>query len=388
MIDIKILLGSPLLKKFASGTMICSENDRQVESMYIIVSGKVGKIMDFTTPNEKCAEILESGMMFGEMGVLCHVARDAAYVALEDVNAAVVNKMALLELIRKSSETALQIMDLMCNARLRDKSEIKQLNDEKNKLFKISKIGEDEFYKSMLFPDGHKEYNVVRPVEYEQFLFKRAYTCPHCQTQFNDFMQLSTKLIPQGQLSCDMRRKYKDFEPLWYDVMTCPNCYFSALEGNFNAKIRLRKERYEQKLDTVHNRVKFNFEQTKNLDNVFASYYIALICADGYDKKEQIKAKIWLYLSWLYNDVENKEMEIFAAGNAYEAMLNYLDTQTLPTDADQSNNMILGALAKKIGKNEDAIMYLNKARRATVSKPVFKQLAEREIDEIREATVK
>lgn len=384
MIDIKVITGFTELRKFPINTILFSPRDRTYEDMYILISGKVEMKSNYKTITEKTEQSVEQGDIFGFEGMFCKMPRSYTAVTTGDSVLAVLSKQTFLDLSRKDPQASFLIIQSICMQVQKSQTELMRLKTERQKLFEICNITEAEFNKSLLFPKGHGNYTAEKPDEFDKFLFKRVYTCPNCQTQISGFMQLSTKLIPDGQVNCDLRRKYKGFEPSWYNVITCPHCYFSALESIMNAKEPIKRDAFSLSLENIKATVELDFDAPKNLQQVFASYYLAAICANGYDKKSQILAKIWLNLSWLYSDVKDENMELYASKNAYEALHDYLDTVTLTGEALQMNLMVLGTLAKKIGDREIAFTHLNAAKRVDGGKQVYKQLIEREMDEIRD----
>jgi len=127
-----------------------------------------------------------------------------------------------------------------------------------------------------------------------------------------------------------------------------------------------------------------NLEEPRDIEQVFASHYLALICSNGYEKKKQIDAKLWLSISWLYSDVNDVEMERFAVEKALEYTDIYYSECDLSPEARQVALMILGTLARKLNNYNDSILYLSKAITVPTGKSVYKRLIELEIDEIRE----
>ena len=384
MIDIKLLANMSNIKKFTAGSAIINENDNDCNEMYILLIGKVKLIKNYELPNEYTIETITPGGIFGEMNFFYEGPSYATAVAIEDTTVASITKNNYINIAKKNNALFIQLMEVLCKRVVKAQNDVKLLNSEKSRIFKEYNIDETDFYKSLLFPKEHVTYSIIRPEEFENYIYPQTYTCPYCNQTFEDYTPLSSKLVLKGDLSCNMRRIYQSFDPLWYEVLTCPHCYFSALESGFNSEEKLNKELFADQLDLVRLELNLNFEEPRDIEQVFASHYLALICSNGYDKKKQIDAKIWLSLSWLYSDVNDAKMERFAVEKALEYTDTYYSECDLSPEAKQVALMILGTLARKLGNYNDSILYLSKAISVPTGKSVYKRLIELEIDEIRE----
>ena len=83
----------------------------------------------------------------------------------------------------------------------------------------------------------------------------------------------------------------------------------------------LRKDAYGMNLKNAFSNVFLNFSSTRNMDFVFAQYYLALICVKGMKDQTLMEARLWLNLSRLYTDVGEIDLSIEAAGRAASAYM-------------------------------------------------------------------
>ncbi len=384
MIDIKLLVNICNVKKYSADTVVLSEDDKEQDEMFILLVGNVKVYKNYKLPNEICLGEITPGNIFGEMNLFNKRSNAITVIAADDITVAAITRKNFHSLAKKNSDVLLQIMEMLCERVANVNDEIAMSNIEKTKIFNDYNIDANEFYKSLLFPREDYTYNVIRPAEYEKVLYNQSYTCPYCQNTFSGFIPLTSKLVLKGDLSCNMRRIYHDFDPLWYEIMTCPNCYFSAIESYFDSENKLDKKMFEDNLNLIKSKLELDFNEPKSIQQVFASYYLALICSSGYEKKKQIEAKIWLSLSWLYGDLKDYKMEKFAAQNAYEYTKIYYSECDLSLEAKQVALMILGTLARKLQNYDDAIFHLSSAITVNTGKTVYKRLIENEIYDIRE----
>ena len=79
--------------------------------MYDIISGKIGIFTDYQTENEERIAELQSGEIFGEMGMVEDFPRSATAVALEDGTMLVeLGESDLTEYLKDKPEKILQVM--------------------------------------------------------------------------------------------------------------------------------------------------------------------------------------------------------------------------------------------------------------------------------------
>ena len=156
-----------------------------------------------------------------------------------------------------------------------------------------------------LYPPGHKGYPGVTHPEYAEFTFSKEYVCPNCGRKFSGERIFRSKLVlkstGQDAERYDLQRFYKDFEPEWYEVVTCPHCYFSAISETFMDTKNLNKEQFEERLIRLYSTLNLDFVTERNLDFVFCQHYLALECANGLPKGLYQTARLWNSLIWFYH---------------------------------------------------------------------------------------
>lgn len=388
MIDIRLLSNIANIKKYNKNDIIVTENDTSNEEMFILLTGKVLVVKNYGQKNQINLNEIYPGNIFGEMSLFCKQPRSATIVATEDVTVVSITAANSLYFFKRNTDVTFQMFETLCNRVAKLNNEITRINEEKTKLFKDYGIDEEGFYKSLIIPKGHKTYDSTKHPEYEKFVFQRVYTCMNCGQSFPGFLMLSSRLKPDGEMSSDMRRHYLNFNPLWYEIVTCPHCYFSTLESIYNGEEKPNKSLYENELNYLRSKINFDFEDPKDVNQIFNSYYLALACSSGFEKKKQIDAKLWLSLSWLYNDVNDKEMEHYAITKAYELTKAYYSECYLSKEAEQVALMIIGTLAFKLGYLDEAFLTLGKAKTMPEGKQAYKLIIDLELDKVREARKK
>jgi uncharacterized protein (DUF2225 family) len=382
MIDIKLLASRANVVKFDTGAIIAKEYE-ECSEMFILLLGKMNIIKNLGLPNERIVDVLTPGNIFNLVNFFNESSCTETAVAVGETTVATINKANYISLAKKNINLFIQLLETLSFSATKFQNQIRLYDLEKQNMIEYYNIDEEDFYKSMLYPKGHGKYPLKRPEEFDNFLYPDNFTCPHCNQSFDSVTALTSKLVTKGELGCDLRRNYQSFDVLWYEVITCPHCYFSALESGFDASVRLKKERYNDKLELIRKSLQINLKEPRTLDRVFTSYYLALICSAGFESQKQIDSKLLLSLSWLYGDAKDSKMEGFANEKALEATKLYYSETVLSSEATQINLMILGTLSRKTQKYNDAMLYLSKAMSVPDGKSVYKRIIDIEMDEIR-----
>ena len=230
---------------------------------------------------------------------------------------------------------------------------------------------------SGLFPEGHKSYPGITKPEYARLVYPKDYVCPFCKKEFSDFKVFRSKLYEAAPMRYDLRRSYTDFQTEWYDIITCRHCYFSTLHNYYTEPKPLQTIKIEAALTDVRASVLLDFEAERDVDFVFTSHYLAMLCAEGYRQSSKlITSKLWGNLSWLYEDVGDEEMMRAAADKAaatYEAI--YADTRLTPVQ-EQITCMSIAGMQYRAGVDRNLKKFLYTVKTMKSGDQTYVRLAE------------
>lgn len=235
-----------------------------------------------------------------------------------------------------------------------------------------------------LFPEGHTG-NYVLPLNNDDNLHKCEidYSCPICGSKFKGLRILYTKLALAGTDN-DTRKHYKDIEPIFYEVVTCPNCLYSALAPMFETAGDMNKE-LALRMKDLKKTANFNFGPKPDSSAVFASYYLALLCAPGvFSKAQLVQAKLLHRLSWIYNECKDEQMELKTKKQALDKYLEAYSKLSLSPDQEQQVCMIIGELFFQLGNIRDAKTYYYNTKMNRQVSMALRKRAESRFEEIKE----
>ncbi|MFY9322883.1 MAG: DUF2225 domain-containing protein [Syntrophomonadaceae bacterium] len=106
------------------------------------------------------------------------------------------------------------------------------------------------------------------------------------------------------------------------------------------------------------NKVKLQFSNPRKIDEVFASYYLMLQYLQMSTQDPSAGAKVWLRLSWLYYDVQDEEMYIYASQQAYDMFKDayYNSRRSTTVEQEQRLSLLLGELSLRLGNRDFCII--------------------------------
>ncbi|MBQ3497449.1 MAG: DUF2225 domain-containing protein [Oscillospiraceae bacterium] len=403
--------------------VIVVEQGDLTRCLYKVLSGSVGLFLNYGQVDEYLVGIMSAPDCFGEMTVLAGRPSPYTVVALKETSLLRVPESDFERFVRDNYQNAILIMRTMARNLAMVNMNMELLIDELTELSRGETVDERAL-KRLVGQYGSAETELLPPIveeqeegsaqdaveivdtemylprrrsappithpEYRKNLYQKQYTCPHCGKIFTSSRIFYSKLVPLADMEWmrryDGRVLYNDFEPIWYEVVTCPHCCFSAMANCFLESHILLKDRYAERLREAAASLHLNFDAERDFDFVCAQHYLALICAQGFLQtlRRQTTAQLWQNLCWLYEDAGEAELERLAAANAAQAMIDAIELlDRHPSQQQQRSFLDIAAMFKTAGDNLHAREWARKVRDEHSSN-LYNDMAERMIFEIRE----
>ncbi len=395
MLDLAALAKLGGVKKYNSDEIFFNAGDPGHE-MYIILKGRVGVYITSIDGFPIMVTELISGDFFGEMSLLEGQPRSATIGAIEDTIVLVINESNFEQVITQQPNLAYRIMKGM-SSRVRqlneDLGQLKQGKAEERKAYRApaKKIKPSaEILDKSLFPPEHKSYPMEAPIADNNLLFDRDVQCPVCEEDFKAKNVRSSKLR-LDKVENDLRQRFVDFDPLWYLVWTCPNCYYS----NFNFEFKQVPEAFKKKLleqgKQLKTKVRLQFSEPRKIDEVFLSYYLMLQSLQASGKPSPSEtAKVWLRLSWLYSDAGDQEMYLYASRKALDMFKDsyYNTRRDTSVEQDQRLSLLLGELSMRLGEDTEALKFFRGAIARKGGNNTINRQAEDRIRDLKDMVLK
>jgi CRP-like cAMP-binding protein/uncharacterized protein (DUF2225 family) len=316
-------------------------SEGEAKNRYLLLSGKARLYFNFGKVGETPLSELTAGNFFGES-----LLGSVTAVASEDVLLLVMNNK-IRAFFANEPEATFHIMEVLC-----DRLNILLTLYES---FFSGKLTTEGYRAHILFPDGHKVYeagiNRRSPALFQHYL-----ACPICKKKF-PALYVQMKGLSPVSTDDDFRVRYKEADPLYYEAITCPQCWFSAPEEYFNLAA-YPAAFFEEKLAPYKAQIRFSFQQ--DINSVFNSYYLATVSVPlCYTGSHLIMGHVWQRIGWLYDDCGDAPLRDMA----YRYSLNYFRSAYsagVPLKQLSAVMIIIGVLSRKLGNTADARLYLKK----------------------------
>lgn len=381
---------TPEVKVFQKGSVVIREGDFSCNEMYILLRGTAMMFRNYQKPNQTFFGELYAGGFFGEMALFTEKAENMTVVAKEEIVALEINKQNVLNFIKTQPETVFSILKVVCERLEELPLKEQTFVEEKEEAILSNLKGEMpankekvlQHVETELFPKGHRQYELPQENQNMEFILEREVSCPLCGTLFKTPSIRMSKLILKKKDS-DMRAHYKGFEPLYYDIVTCTKCHYSALGELFDKAMRSRENIVRPLLDEYGKTLHMELSAPRDAYTVFAGYYLALLCAPCFANKELLEAKLWLRISWLYDDCKDSKLAEYALKKSWEIYLFAYETLSIPERQNQSLCYMIGELSLRLGDFKTARDFLFKAKTDKMGTAVLKQQSDIRLEEIR-----
>jgi uncharacterized protein (DUF2225 family) len=362
----------PNLRVFVPGDVVVREGEAECR-LYIIIMGSVTAYKNYRQTGETVLAELGAGEFFGERPLFLGLGQEATVVAAEETLTISLTRQEIFDFFREEPDATFALIADIC----RNAGESRQARPRPNR--RLEAPG--------LFPPGHGHYELPAPAGTApaDIVFTAKEKCPLCGMTFEAVGLRESKLARQGT-DPDLRERYKGVEPLHYDVLTCPQCWYSALRDVFDTAEVADAHSLLAELGALQREMKLVFDNRKDAAEVFAGYYLALRSAPRcFAQGELQTGRLWLKLARLYEDCADQAMAAHANQQALTAYKQAYQRLNLNPRALQRVQFIMGDLHYKLGEIKEARDLLFKAKIARDGTELIKRHAEDRIDLMREA---
>ena len=371
--------------------------------MYILLSGQADVLSEVADGKQIPVHRLYPGDFFGEMSLLEGAPRSASIQIVEEAITLVVDERSFPSVIEQDPVLAMKITKELSRRLRKQTDRVGQLeienwvlkvkiaaggmakqgglvingglkhsqdegnmvgNEEENKGTRDvgvyteqlldSEIGRAQF--DSILPKGHRVNSTVVMPDHEAYLFNMTVVCPVCLQTFTEQAIRSSKLklVKEDK---DFRRRYHNFESLWYSVWTCPHCYYANFSSNFQQITEQQKIAFRQNSSIVKKQVSLKAPQSCLLDEVFIKHYLAVNWFKTVLDDPEKLGKLWLHLAWLYDDTGDVRMRQIATKEAFLSFRHqYCDDSRQPSpEKDQYLSVMLGELSLRFDNQKETI---------------------------------
>ena len=386
--NVNSLLKMSTVRRFNKDTPIMQAGVKSDEEMLILIQGEAGVFKDFGGPGQEQVETLSPGDILGESRLFLGAVPTQTIVATAPVIAVGVNRQNVYEFFATQPEMTFVAMSKLCKKFETQVSEYQSLIADVRSGVATKKLQEAEARasrSSTLFPEGHGNYHLPINNALDEYLYEDSLTCPLCGYGFKQLFVITSRLRRDGDAERDMRIRYKDIEPMFYEIISCPGCLFSAERDPFNGASKRLAERVNEEIGRFKAELHVKMGYERDTFTVFAGYYLAIHCAPFlHDNYQFEQAVLWQKLGRLYADAGDEAMSLYAAKKALEGYLHAYGHTRFGPKQEQQLCYIIGDLKLRAGEIDEARQFFFSAKSNKEGTPMVARQAELRLDETKE----
>lgn len=222
-----------------------------------------------------------------------------------------------------------------------------------------------EVINSDFYLPGHQNYNKEAAEEFDYYLYPKEIECPVCSNEFK-VQKIRNSRLRITEIREDLRPIYKNFKLYYYNIWSCPSCYFTAKINDFEDFSKKRRQKIDQNFkkmitDKLGRDFKINFQKPRQINTVLDAYYLAAELYNFAAVKEDKKAFLWREISWIYEDLADDQLAEKASLKALEHLKEfYFKDKSRQTKKEKDNiTLLLAVLYYKHGQKDQAIPLLD-----------------------------
>ena len=372
--------------KFSHGDVIACANAESHGYMTVVLRGNVSVYKKYKTPEQSLVKKLEAGGYYSELSLFLDHAQTETLVAMSEVTVAFITPNNLKDFFSKHPEIAISVVESICK-RLEAFVPPPVVEEPVTPVPAATSAPEPlaASQNSNLFPEGHGSYTLPLTNSNQQLVYCAESTCPICDLTFENLGVLMSRARKKPGKTEFFRERYVDVEPLYYEIITCPDCLYSADYQSFSAVSKKLAPALQEQVEVFKESAAIKAGRERDTFTVFAGYYLAMICAAVTTDNYQVRtAALWLKISRLYSDCGDKKMERFALEKAlYD--FNYAYTQLFLTEEKSAQVCyMLGELHYALENFEESRNFYFMTKKNPFASLALKNKAESRMDEVRE----
>jgi len=360
------------LKAYIAGAVILKEGSASQRMMAIILQGSVGVFRYYGMKNQRQERVLTQGNVYGELSLFMGRPQDNTLVALTDSAVMLVDRGGLQDFFAKQPALAVNVIEELCK-----KLTVSDTRAEED-------TGEGGSVGSSLFPEGHGSYTLPL-TNTAPIIFPTQTTCPNCGFTFDTLTVFESRL-KREKTDPDQRVRYKEIEPMFYEIITCPNCFLSASASKFDELDKSAADSIMQAVGPYILEITIKTGAERDTFTVFAGYYLALLCAPFiYSDHQLITSSLWLKLSRIYQDAGDSRMYLYATQKALEDYVYCYERIRINEKQSQQVSFMIGEMYLRLDDLNKARQYFFMAKTNKAGSPALQRQADLRIDDVRDA---
>ena len=185
--------------------------------------------------------------------------------------------------------------------------------------------------------------------------WKKQFECPLCETRF-DSIKIFSDAVKVKSRDTDLKPNYDGVNPLFFSLVVCPKCYYTAFEQDFQ-EIPKRMEpeklvKLKKVLKIAKEKYEMDLSENRTLDDAIKMYSLAVVVYTLAGDELKL-AELYLRLSWFFREKGDEDREFIAIARTIKHLEHVYEKVKNLKDEDRII-YLLGELNLKLGRKEDA----------------------------------
>lgn len=381
-----LALGALITKK--ADSVIFEQGENTDGSLYVVQKGAVELVSTVASSEGLPFLYCEDGESFAEESTFTN--GTVLYTAKTIDESVIVkfSKAAIVSICQKDGVFALALLQ---NLAKKDKAIIKKELVAKREI--VKKVESEHVHETVsiqesvshLFPFGFTPLNIPEPETFKDYVISETAVCPLCGKTIDIPLMLESRLS-LVETKNDLHKIYKNFETAWYTIWSCPHCYYSDFHYDFEKASIFNKDEILEKLAVIKQAIKVDFSFPRIVDDSIVQYYLAIYCAELLGEDHPKFSKLWLQLSWLYDNVNatNLARQCSEKSLHHYNELYYNSIKEFDPVSEQACLLVMSELTIATGDLDKAYQMLFDAKAIKGGNRYYGIKIERRLEELRE----
>lgn len=289
-------------------TEIIFRRNQMPDKFHLVLDGKVDMI-DVKAPGTPVIKSCTQGSFVGELEFFAGKPHTYSFVVSEPAYLAEINAMTIDSFISSSPQNVISMLKSVsqriveANTVLMDAKVGKCTVQREVERTEIELVNTDD----MLIITGSTRYGVRLPDGHEKYLFEKEIDCPVCELKFKTYGIRYSQLETVANRD-DFRRKYRDFDDLWYQVWRCPFCDYANFHNDFFKINNIIRKELKMSLPR-NSQISKDAHVKSGIDEVLEDYYKLSRILSMTNATSLSKSRMLQGITWIMEDLADKDNE-------------------------------------------------------------------------------
>lgn len=215
-----------------------------------------------------------------------------------------------------------------------------------------------------------------------QTFWEQEFKCPVCGKTFRS-VRVFSDAIKIKERDSDLKPTYDGVNVLLFQPVTCPECFYTAFESDFEISLSQKQKEMLKKLcEKLKALLSIDLSKDRKLSDGASLFTIAAAVYTILEKHLRA-AEAYLKLAWIFRDMNNHNEEIKALTGALKHFMESYTKEELSEDQQIMVIFYLGELNARLSNKKEAVKWFSTLiQKFGNSSSIYVKLARKEWQEI------